>query len=152
MTPWQAGQRGQVLVFVAVVLTLVLLPLAACAIDSAALAGASSRLQAATAEAAMLAAQEIDITALRADGTLSLDDAAARTSALELLSIEAPDAVVSAMTIDGSRLLLETSQAITLPFDFLPERAITIRARAEARLTAGYERPSSRFPLPTSTF
>jgi len=146
------SQRGQVLVFIAVVLPLALLPLAAYAIDVAALATASSRLQAATAEAAMLAAQQIDFAAFRSGGALTIEERAARRSAVELLSTEAPAAVIGAFTIDGSHLVLETSDAIVLPFDFVPDRSIVIRARAEARLADGYDRPSSRLPLPTNTF
>jgi len=148
----RTAQRGQVLVFIAAILPMVLLPLAAYAIDVATLATASSRLQAATAEAAMLAAQQIDVVVFRSTGILTIDEAMARRSAAELLSTEAPGAVMGVLRVDASHLVLEASAAISLPFNFVLDRSIVIRARAEARLTEGYERPSSRFPLPTSTF
>jgi hypothetical protein len=148
----EAAQRGQVLVFIALVLALGLLPLAAYAIDAATVTGASARLQAATAEAAMLAAQQIDVEALRSRGEVTIDGVAARAAASELLETDAPGAVVSSVTFDRSQLTLRTSQSITLPFAFLPDRSIVLRAKASATLIEGYDSPSSRFPLPTSTF
>ncbi len=148
----KAPQRGQVLVFIALVMTLVLLPLAAYAIDAATLGGAAARLQAATAEAVMAAAQQIDAEVFRSRGELTIDHAAARSTALELLATEAPRASVRSIRFQGSRLTLVASESVTLPFDFFTERSIVLTATASARLAEGYERPSSRLPLPISTF
>jgi len=147
-----SGQRGQVLVFIALVLTVVLLPLAAYAIDSATVIRASAQLQATTAEAAMVAAEQIDQATLRWSERLTIDEAAARQAAEGSLAAEAPSAVVDGLAVDGSRVTVSTSERITLPFNFLPQASVVIRANASARLAEGYERPSSRFPLPTRTF
>jgi hypothetical protein len=152
VTRMAAAQRGQVLVFIALVLTVVLLPLAAYAIDSATVTRAAAQLQAATAEAAMLGSQQIDQATLRSSGRVTIDGTAASNAAAGLLAVEAPSATVDALTVDGSRVTISTSELIRLPFNFLPETSIVIRANASARLAEGYDRPSSRLPLPTSTF
>ena len=148
----KTAQRGQVLVFIALVLTVVLLPLAAYAIDSATMTRASAQLQAATAEAAMVAAQQIDQETLRSTGRVTIDGTAARNAAAGLLAAEAPSAGFDGITVDGSRVTIATSERIVLPFNFLAETSIVLRAEASARLAEGYDRPSSRLPLPTSTF
>jgi hypothetical protein len=39
-----------------------------------------------------------------------------------------------------------------MPFSFFPVPAVKLGAHATARLVAGYDKPSSRLPLPTSSF
>lgn len=148
----KTAQRGQVLVFIALGLTVVLLPLAAYAIDSATVTRASAQLQAATAEAAMLAAQQVDQATLRSSGRVTIDETSARDAAAGWLAAEAPSAIIGELEVDGSRVTISTSERMILPFNFLPETSVMIRANASARLAEGYDRPSSRLPFPTSTF
>jgi len=54
------GQRGQVMAFIAVALGMVLMPLAAYAIDVATVSAAAATLEEATATAAIEAAQQLD--------------------------------------------------------------------------------------------
>jgi len=100
----------------------------------------------------MLAAQQIDVKAFRSRGELSIDEVAARAAATGLLDAEAPGAALTKLQLVGSTLTIATLQAVTLPFAFLPERNVVLRAQASARLAEGYDSPSSRLPLPTSTF
>lgn len=145
-------QRGQVLAFMAVALSVVLFPVAAYAIDAATLGAAASRLQGATADAALDAAQQLDVGALRANGRLILDHAGARRSAIAALTSEEPMASIRSVSVDSTEVTISTDEDVALPFAFLAQPSIRIHARASARLTAGYDGPSSLLPLSTSNF
>src|SRR5258708_35686044 len=71
------GQRGQVMAFIAVALAIVLMPLAAYAIDVRTVSAAAATLQEATATAALEAAQQLDETGFRAGGVMTIDVVAA---------------------------------------------------------------------------
>lgn len=142
--------RGQVLAFYAVLLPIILLPLSAYAIDAAFVSTRAAALQDSTAQAAELAAQQVDVDALRSRSVLTVDALSARSAALQALSDAEPDATVESVTVVGSMVTISASEAIRLPFNFLPAPAVVIHARASARLVAGYDRPSSFLPLPTS--
>jgi len=144
-------EKGQVLAFFAVALPLVLLPAAAYAIDSVTVSGRAAGLQAATAQAAEAAAQQIDVASLRSRETLELDPAAAQTAALQELAADDPRAVLDQVSVAGVTATVVTVEHVDLPLPLLA-RTITLRARSIARLVPGYERPSSVLPLPTSTF
>lgn len=144
-------QCGQVLAFFAVALPLVLLPVAACAVDSATISGRAGGLQAATAQAAEAAAQQIDVAALRSSGELVLDSAAAQTAALRELETDEPGADLDHVSVGGVMVTVVASERVDLPLPLLA-RTITLKAHSTARLVPGYDRPSSRLPLPTSTF
>src|SRR5260370_7702721 len=64
--------RGQVLAFFALVLSIVLLPVAAYAVDATIVAGREADLQAATAQAAETAAERLNVTSLRPTSPLTL--------------------------------------------------------------------------------
>jgi len=145
-------QRGQVMAFIAVSLALVLMPLAAYAIDSATVTAAAAALQEATATAAMAAAQQLDAVDFRSTGAIAVDAGAARTAARSVLAAEAPAASVGSLTVSGAEVTIEAGEVIRLPFDFFPERLVRLEARASARLAAGYDRPSSRLPLAVRSF
>ena len=145
-------QRGQVMAFIAVSLALVLMPLAAYAIDSATVTAAAAALQEATATAAMAAAQQLDAVDFRSTGAIAVDAGAARTAARSVLAAEAPAASVGSLTVSGAEVTIEAGEVIRLPFDFFSERLVRLEARASARLAAGYDRPSSRLPLPVRSF
>lgn len=146
------AQQGQVMAFIAVSLALVLMPLAAYAVDAATVSAAAASLQEATATAAMEAAQQINAIDFRSVGAISIDAGAARSAARAVLSAEAPSASLASLTVRGAEVTIVAGELIHLPFDFFPERLVRLEARASARLAAGYDSPNSRLPLPVSSF
>jgi hypothetical protein len=146
------SQLGQVMSFVAVALAVVLVPVAAYAVDAVAASAAEAVLQEATAAAATEAAQQVDTTALRAGRGISIDVAAARQVVRDVLAAEAPAASVSSMTVSGAMVTVATDELVRLPFGIFPARSVRLDALASARLSGAYDKPSSRLPLPTSTF
>jgi hypothetical protein len=141
------GQRGQVMAFIAVALSMVLMPLAAYAIDAATVSAAASALQEATATAAIEAAQQLDAVGFRASGVMTVDGGAARRAALAVVAAEAPSASVSSVTVSGAEVTVAAGELVQLPVDFLPTRRVQLEAHASARLAGGYNRPSSRLPI-----
>lgn len=146
------AQLGQVMSFLAVVLAVVLVPVAAYAVDAVTVSGAEAVLQEATATAATEAAQEVDAVAFRAGGGIKIDPAAARRVVRDVLAAEAPAASLSSVTVSGAMVTVATGELVRLPFGVFAARAVHLDALASARLTGGYDKPSSRLPLPTSTF
>jgi Flp pilus assembly protein TadG len=145
------GQHGQVMAFIAVALAIVLMPLAAYAIDVATVSAAASTLQEATATAAIEAAQQLDAADFRASAVMTVDAGAARRAARAVLAAEAPSASVSSVTVSGAEVTVAAGEQVQLPLGFLPVRMVRLEARASATLTGGYDRPSSRLPLPISS-
>jgi hypothetical protein len=144
-------QPGQVLVFFALVLPLVLLPIAAYAIDAAVASAAYSRLVEVTVLAAEDAANQVDVAALRAGGGIVLDTAAADTAAeTDLAALGAARLIEVEAT--GDLVTLATAEDVSLPLDFVGRGVVTLHASATARIAPGYASPSSRLPLPVSTF
>ena len=137
------AQRGQVMAFIAVALAIVLMPLAAYAIDVRTVSTAAAALQEATATAALEAAQQLDEIDFRAGGPMTIDAVAAGRAARAVLAAEAPSASVSAVTVSGTVATVAASELVQLPLDFLPTRMVRLEARASATLTGGYDRPSS---------
>jgi hypothetical protein len=146
------GQAGQVLVFFALVLPILLLPAAAYAVDAAVTAEGFARLQEVAARAAEEAAQQVDAAQLRSGGGLALDVAAARLAAQEVVSVAEPSASLVGVTVIGTEVRVVTTEVLVLPLNFLGTPATTLRAIATARLASGYDSPSSLLPLPVSTF
>jgi Flp pilus assembly protein TadG len=145
-------ERGQVLAFFAILLPIVLLPLAAYAVDAAFVSARAAGLQEATAQAAEAAAQQVNVAALRSRSVLSIDATAGRAVATQAIREAEPGASVESIVVVGAVVSVTAGERVTLPFNFLPVAAIRLEARASARLVAGYESPSSRLPFPTSTF
>jgi hypothetical protein len=135
------NQTGQVLTFFALALPVVLLPVAAYTVDATMIASREAVLQAATAQAAEAAAQQLDVGAVRSSGALSLNAAAAMVVVHQTLVEEEPAASVDTSSISGAEITIVTSEQVTLPFSVF-ERTATLHARATARLVAGYDRPS----------
>lgn len=144
-------RRGQVLAFFAVVIPIVLVPAAAYAVDTAVMASHAAGLQAATAQAAEAAAQQLDVGAIRSRGGLALDAAAVKRAAIQTIGRDDPAATIDSLSIDRVQVTVLTSERVPPPFALLTG-PITLHAHATARLVAGYDRPSSLFPLPSSTF
>ncbi len=97
-------QSGQVLAFFALALPVVLLPVAAYAVDSTIVAAREAGLQAATAQAAETAAQQLNIGALRSGGPLMLDAAAVWLVADQTLVDEEAGASVDSYTVTGAEV------------------------------------------------
>jgi hypothetical protein len=144
-------ERGQVLAFFAVAIPIVLLPVAAYAVDAAVVAFHSAGLQAATAQAAETAAQQLDIGTIRSGGGLALDTAAVKRVATQTVDRDDPAAIIDSLSVDGVEVIVLTSERVPVPFALLTG-PVTLHAHATARLVAGYDRPSSLFPLPSSSF
>ena len=144
-------QRGQVLVFVAIALPLVLLPIAAYAVDASIAASTYSRLVEITARAAEDAAQQIDVARLRAGGGISIDVANATAAAADALRSAEPSARVVDLAVLGEELRLVTSETVVLPFNFIGPANVPLHAEVTARIAGGYDSPSSLEPLPVST-
>jgi Flp pilus assembly protein TadG len=147
----RTNETGQVLAFFALVMPVVLLPIAAYAVDATIVASRQADLQAATAQAAETAPQQLNVSAIRSGRALTLDTAAVRLVAAQTFLKEEPGALIDSTTIDGVEVTMVTRESVTLPFSVLA-RTIRLHSRATARLTTGYESPSSRSPLPSSTF
>lgn len=146
----EPGQQGQVMAFIAVALAIVLMPLAAYAIDVGTVSAAAAALQEATATAALEAAQQLDEVDFRSSGVMTIDAVAARSVARAVLAADAPSASVSSVTVSGAEVTVAAGELVQLPLDFLPARMVRLEAVASATLTGGYDRPSSRLPLPSS--
>jgi len=144
-------QAGQMLVFFALVLPLVLLPAAAYAVDAAVTAADYARLVEVTVRAAEDAAEQIDVAELRATGALGLDVTAARRAAQDDVMAE-PGASVVMIGVEGGAVTVVTAESVALPLDFVGPAAVAVHASATARIASGYDSPSSRLPLPVSTF
>lgn len=137
----RSNQAGQVLAFFALVLPLVLLPVAAYAVDASIVAGREAGLQAATAQAAETAAQQLNIGAIRSTGAMTLDAAAVSRVAAQTLMEEEPGATVEACSVAGTAVTVVTSESVTLPFSIF-SHTVTLHAHATARLVAGYDKAS----------
>ena len=145
------SQRGQVLVFVALVLPIVLLPAAAFAVDAASAATVHARLEQATWIAAQSAVQQIDAGALRAGKGITLDQVAVEAVARDALLAMDPSATIERVQVDGLYVTVEAAESLQLPLNFLGAPAVKLSAKATARLTLGYESPSSFLPFSEST-
>ena len=137
----KSSEGGQVLAFFAIAMPVVLLPVAAYALDATILAGRESALQAATAQAAETAAQQINVRALRSTGVLSLDAAATRLVLEQALAEEEPGARIDSSAATNAEVSVATSEPVRLPFSMFTD-TVVLHVHATARLVAGYETPA----------
>lgn len=145
------SQRGQILVFVALVLPLVLLPVAAFAVDAAAAAAVHARLEQAAWSAAESAVQQVDAGALRAGKGITLDQRSVEVVASDALAAEDPNATIERLAVTGLYVTVEAAERLELPLNLLGAPELKLRAKATARLRLGYESPSSFLPFSVST-
>lgn len=137
-----AGRCGQVMVSFAFLLSLALLPVVAFAVEAAVLASHQSRLQAAVSAAAEGGAQQVDTAALRATGSLGLDQVAAAATARDALAAADPAAVVDRLTTSASGVAVAAHEEVPLQLAFLGgARSVAVRASAAARIRPGYAAP-----------
>jgi Flp pilus assembly protein TadG len=134
------ARNGQVLVFFALVLPIVLLPIAAYAVDATFVASREAGLQAATTQAAETGAQQLDVDAIRSIGALKLDAAALANVVAQTLIDEEQGARVDAYVVTGTEVTVDASEPVTLPLNVFTG-GITLHAHATARLVAGYDKP-----------
>lgn len=133
------SQRGQVLAYLALVLPLVLLPVAAYAIAATTLDAQRGRFQAAISQAAEDAVQQLDEQAFRAGGPAAPDGPAAVAAARADLFGYEPAAVVDKAEVDGGQLVLAAHEQAPVPLaGFLPAAVVTLRVGVRARLAAGF--------------
>ena len=137
----KSSEGGQVLAFFAIALPVVLLPIADYAVDATILAGRESALQAATAQVAETAAQQINVRAFRSTGVLSLDAAATRLVLEQALVDEEPGASIDSCTVTNAEVNVVSSEPVSLPFSVFTD-TVVLHAQATARLVAGYETPA----------
>jgi Flp pilus assembly protein TadG len=134
------GESGQVLAFFALVLPVVLLPIAAYTVDATIVAAREAGLQAATAQAAETAAQQLNVGAIRSSGAFTVDPAAAERIVYQTLVNEEQGASLDSYSVTGVEVTVVTSEPVTLPFRVFT-RTVTLHAHATARLVAGYDSP-----------
>jgi Flp pilus assembly protein TadG len=142
-------QTGQVLAFFALVLAVVLLPVAAYAVDATTVASREAGLQAATAQAAETGAQQLSIGAIRSTGALTLAAAAVSRVVAQTLLEEERGARVDRYTVAGTDVTVVTSESIALPFSVLTQ-TVTLHAQATARLVSGYDSPAQSAKHPST--
>lgn len=141
---------GQVLVFYALVLSVVLLPMAAYAVDTATVASRRAALQAATAEAAEVGAQHIDVNAFRSTASMQIEASDIHPVLALALARQDPAAVIESVKVRGATIEVVTSESVVLPLPVLV-RSVVVSGRALARISPGYDSPSSFLPFSTST-
>ncbi len=148
-----ADRGGQALVSFAVILPLVLIPVAAYAIEATSLATRQAALAEVAAQVAEDAAQQIDEATLRAGGPLQLDPSAAQATALASVAARNPAATLRSVVVAGSSVSLVLEERVPLRFAvWAPGGGATIAAPASARLASGYSSPSSFIALPFRSF
>lgn len=137
----------------AFLIPLVLLPVAAYAIEATYAASRAALLDWACVRAAEDAVQSIDATALRGSSALVVDPAAALSAAQrELVQLD-PKAVLDRWWSSSSQFELWAHESVPVTLAlWVPGRAVQVSASATAQLTPGYSSPSSRLPFSTSSF
>jgi Flp pilus assembly protein TadG len=135
------ASKGQVLAFFALVLPVVLLPIAAYAVDATLVASREAGLQAATAQAAETAAQQLNISAMRSTRALRLDAAVVGKVVAQTLGEEEPGASIDSYTVTGVEVTVVTREPVMMPFSVFT-KTVTLHASATARLVLGYDSPS----------
>jgi hypothetical protein len=143
------NQKAQTLVAFALFLPLVLLPVAAYAVEATLLATRASALQAAAARAAEDASQALDLSAFRASGILQLDPTGAERIARRSLVEQDAAATIDGVTVGALSVTVSAHDEVPLAFGgILRAGSVRLTTVAAARLTAGYRSPNSLVPLP----
>jgi hypothetical protein len=130
-------------VLVALLLPLVLLPVAAYAVEGGYLAARQSELQWACARAVEDAAQQIDQQALRQSSTLQIDPSAAALTGSRTLKAVDPQASVGSYAIGATAVSATVTESVPSTLAFWLPRRIQVSATCAARLEPGYASPSS---------
>jgi hypothetical protein len=136
-------KAAQTLVIFALIVPLVLLPVAAYAVQATLLATRASLLHAAAARAAEDASQAVDVGALRSSGAIQLDPARATRIARITLAEQDPAARLDYVAVRGLTVTVRAHDAVPLAFGgILNTGSFTLTTLAAAKLSAGYIRPA----------
>jgi hypothetical protein len=136
------SRAAQTLVAFALVLPLVLLPVAAYAVQATLLATRASLLQAAAARAAEDASQALDVAAFRSAGLLRLDPANATRIARMTLAEQDPAARLDDVTVGALSVTVRAHDAVPLDFGgILRAGSVNLATVATAQLSDGYSSP-----------
>lgn len=145
--------RGQALVLMALLIPLVLLPVAGYAVEATNAASRAALLEWACVRAAEDAAQALDPTALRQSSIVQVNPSSARATALAELAAMDPKAVLDSFSVAGVVVQLSAHETVPVPLAlWVPGRTLRVAGSAAARLTPGYSSPSSRLPFSTRSF
>jgi uncharacterized membrane protein len=141
-TRWRDDASGQALVWAAVMLPLLFLPIVGLTIDGGVVFDARRELQNVADAAARAGAMQIDVRTYResAGATVVLDQAGARQVAAEYLAGQQPGLTASVAT-DAQRVVVEVSRDV--PTSFLRVvgiKSVRIGATAPAEVRFGVER------------
>lgn len=137
----------------AVILPLVLMPVAAYAVEATYIATRQAALAEVAAQVAEDSAQQVDESTFRSGGPLQVDPGEARAMAFTSLARRDPAATLRSFTVSGRSVSLRLEETVPLRFAaWVPGGQVTIAAPASARLAAGYWSPSSLMPLPFRSF
>jgi hypothetical protein len=138
------ARAAQTLVIFALLLPLVLLPVAAYAVQATLLATRASLLRAAATRAAEDAGEALDVGAFRSDEVLRLDPAQANGIARTALAEEDRAAELDDVTVSGLSVTVRAHDKVRLEFGgVLSAGSVILSTVATARLTAGYGGPSA---------
>jgi hypothetical protein len=130
------------LVIFALLLPLILLPIAGYAVQASLLATRAALLQAAAAGAAEDGAQVIDVAAFRAIGVLRLDPARARRVVAASFADRDRQAQLDGVDLGSISVRVRAHDQVPMSFGgFLSAGSVRLAAVATARLAAGYGRP-----------
>lgn len=144
---------GQALVLMAFLIPLVLLPVAAYAVEASYAASRAALLEWACVRAAEDAAQSLDATALRQSSVVQIDPTAAHARAQTDLAGMDPAAVLDQFSVAGNVVQVGAHEVVPVTLAlWVPGGQVRVGGSATARLTPGYSSPSSRLPFSTSSF
>jgi hypothetical protein len=136
-------EAAQTLVIFALLLPLVLLPIASYAIQATLLASRASLLQASVARAAEDGAQAVDVAGFRSSGVLRLDAKKARQVAGASLAEQDRLARLDGVEVGPTTVTVRAHDEVPLGFGgILSAGTASLAAVATARLTLGYRNPS----------
>ena len=134
-----SDRSGQALVLMALLIPLVLLPIAAYGVEAGYAASRQAQLQWACARAAEEAVQQVDVGVLRSTSTLGIATPQAQSAADQALQSLDPRAVLDRITFTGTDAQVTAHEVF---WSWLLGR-LTIRAVCSAHLAGGYDSPSS---------
>ena len=146
------SRRGQVLPAMALMLPLVLLPVAAWTVEASLAAARQAALVELAAQGAEDAAQQVDESRFRAGGGLVVLRGPAAAAARAAIDGHGGARLVS-LTLSGETVTVVAEEWVPLSLaSIVGWRGITLHAAASARLASGYLRPSSVLPSPVRIF
>jgi uncharacterized membrane protein len=135
---------AQVLVWVAVMLPLVFLPIIGLAMDAGAVFDARRGLQNVADGAARVGAMQLDVPAIRRGDPVQLTPGAAEAAARDYLSQVRPDALADALITAHTDTITVTLETTVQPkfLRLLKVKPVAVRATAQARPCTAVNTPT----------